>query len=134
MLHLQAAHQKNEWMGRMLVQVHDELLFEIPPSELLVTKTNQAPHGAGTPPVRPVVVDLKTGSNWSEMTAFKDVIPAASGRGSMVSPPTTAGMTINMAFEDLHRPLTSAGFRGAIKWIILISGGILILQQFVGSE
>jgi len=43
-------------------------------------------------------------------------------------------MTINMAFEDLHRPLTSAGFRGAIKWIILISGGILILQQFVGSE
>jgi len=39
-----------------------------------------------------------------------------------------------MAFEDLHRPLTAAGFRGAIRWIILISGAVLILQQFVGPQ
>jgi membrane associated rhomboid family serine protease len=35
-----------------------------------------------------------------------------------------------MAFEDLHRPLSSIGFRGAIRWIILISGVALIFQQF----
>lgn len=38
-----------------------------------------------------------------------------------------------MAFEDLHRPLTAAGFRGAIKWIIIISGVMLVLQQFYGD-
>src|SRR5438552_791778 len=38
-----------------------------------------------------------------------------------------------MAFEDLHGPLTRAGFRGAVKWIILISGIILVLQQLLGS-
>ncbi len=38
-----------------------------------------------------------------------------------------------MAFEDLHRPLTSAGFKGAVKWLILISGAVLILQQFWGG-
>ena len=37
-----------------------------------------------------------------------------------------------MPFEDMHRPLGAAGFRGAIKWIILISGGLLVLQQFFG--
>jgi len=37
-----------------------------------------------------------------------------------------------MPFEDLHRPLSAAGFRGAIKWIILVSGVMLVLQQFVG--
>ncbi len=39
-----------------------------------------------------------------------------------------------MAFEDIHRPLTAAGFRGAIKWIIIISGVLLVVQQFVGGE
>jgi len=37
-----------------------------------------------------------------------------------------------MPFEDLHRPLGAAGFRGAVKWIIIISGAALILQQFFG--
>src|SRR5690349_2690728 len=37
-----------------------------------------------------------------------------------------------MSFEDLHRPLGAAGFRGAIKWIIIVTGGTLILQQFFG--
>src|SRR5687768_15692026 len=39
-------------------------------------------------------------------------------------------MTTNMAFEDMHRPLSRAGFQGAIKWIVIISGVILVLQQF----
>jgi membrane associated rhomboid family serine protease len=38
-----------------------------------------------------------------------------------------------MAFEDLHRPLSAAGFRGAIKWILIISGLMLLAQQFAGS-
>src|ERR1700690_1109745 len=38
-----------------------------------------------------------------------------------------------MAFEDLHRPLSNAGFRGAVRWIILVSGAMLIAQQFAGS-
>ena len=38
-----------------------------------------------------------------------------------------------MAFEDLHRPLSNAGFRGAIRWIIIISGLMLIAQQFAGQ-
>jgi membrane associated rhomboid family serine protease len=37
-----------------------------------------------------------------------------------------------MAFEDLHRPLRSIGFRGAIRWIIIISGLMLVAQQFAG--
>src|SRR5262245_24628574 len=38
-----------------------------------------------------------------------------------------------MPFEDLHRPLTAAGFRGAIRWIIILSGAVLVLQQFFGG-
>ena len=38
-----------------------------------------------------------------------------------------------MSFEDLHRPLSNAGFRGAVRWIITLSGLILIAQQFAGQ-
>ncbi|MFA5975686.1 MAG: rhomboid family intramembrane serine protease [Elusimicrobiota bacterium] len=38
-----------------------------------------------------------------------------------------------MTFEDLHRPLEAHGFRGATRWIILISGAMLILQQIWGE-
>src|SRR5947207_12438024 len=34
MLHLESAGAKNDWTGQMLIQVHDELLFELPPSDL----------------------------------------------------------------------------------------------------
>ena len=37
-----------------------------------------------------------------------------------------------MAFENLHRPLGAAGLRGAIGWVIIISGSVLFLQQFAG--
>jgi membrane associated rhomboid family serine protease len=36
-----------------------------------------------------------------------------------------------MAFEDIHRPLSAAGFRGAVRWIISISAVMLLLIQFV---
>jgi membrane associated rhomboid family serine protease len=35
-----------------------------------------------------------------------------------------------MAFEDMHRPLSSSGFQGAIRWLIIITGVFLLLQQF----
>jgi membrane associated rhomboid family serine protease len=38
-----------------------------------------------------------------------------------------------MAFEDLHRPLNAAGLRGGVRWIIIISGGLLVAQQFFGG-
>jgi membrane associated rhomboid family serine protease len=38
-----------------------------------------------------------------------------------------------MSFEDMHRPLSNAGFRGAIRWIIIVSGLMLIAQQFAGG-
>jgi membrane associated rhomboid family serine protease len=37
-----------------------------------------------------------------------------------------------MSFEDLHRPLSNVGFRGAVRWIIMISGLMLVAQQFAG--
>jgi membrane associated rhomboid family serine protease len=35
-----------------------------------------------------------------------------------------------MSFNDIHRPLSESGFRGAVRWIITISGILLIGQQF----
>lgn len=69
MLHLNTAQQKNEWTGLMLIQVHDELLFEIPPSELPTSqKRIKQLMEQALPLSVPVVVDLKTGKNWSEMS------------------------------------------------------------------
>jgi membrane associated rhomboid family serine protease len=36
-----------------------------------------------------------------------------------------------MPFTDMHRPLGSASFRGAVKWIVIVSAVMLLLQQFV---
>ncbi len=68
MLQLAHAREQKEWRGDMLLQVHDELVFEIPEAEF----------SASCPVIKrimenavqldiPVVVDLKTGPNWSEM-------------------------------------------------------------------
>jgi membrane associated rhomboid family serine protease len=38
-----------------------------------------------------------------------------------------------MALEDIHRPLSTAGFRGAIKWIIILCTVMLVLEQFWGG-
>src|SRR5262249_33587962 len=35
-----------------------------------------------------------------------------------------------MSFEDLHRPLHRAGFRGAVRIIIILCTIVLVLQQF----
>src|SRR5207248_2774575 len=69
MLHLHTAHQKKEWTGQMLVQVHDELLFDMRPSELASSQQRIKQLMEQALPLSiPVTVDLKTGPSWSEMS------------------------------------------------------------------
>jgi DNA polymerase-1 len=72
MIHLDKAGRDNLWDGRMLVQVHDELLFEVPQSSLKATaaKVKDLMENALSLSI-PVVVDLKTGSNWADMSTYK---------------------------------------------------------------
>jgi DNA polymerase-1 len=65
-IHRELAAQK--FRARMILQVHDELLFESPPEELdrlrpLVRHAMEHVHDL----LVPVVVDLKTGPNWRDM-------------------------------------------------------------------
>jgi DNA polymerase I len=63
-----AALKENGFKTRLLVQVHDELLFETPQKELaraarlIREKMEKALHLAV-----PLIVDLKIGPNWSDM-------------------------------------------------------------------
>jgi DNA polymerase-1 len=69
MIKLDQAHASGAWVGNMLVQVHDELLFEIPPKDLAPSQSKIKELMETAIPLRiPVVVDLKSGTNWSEMT------------------------------------------------------------------
>ena len=57
-----------QWKGSMLLQVHDELLFEIPPEHLTASQSKIKELMENAIPLRiPVVVDLKVGINWSQM-------------------------------------------------------------------
>ena len=54
--------------ARMLLQVHDELLFEAPPEEVEAVEALAREIMAGALPLRvPVVVDVKSGKDWSEV-------------------------------------------------------------------
>jgi DNA polymerase-1 len=62
----QLAQQK--FQAKMILQVHDELLFEAPHNEIdrlrpLVSKAMEQVHEL----VVPLVVDLKAGPNWRDM-------------------------------------------------------------------
>jgi len=61
--------EKKGWAARMLLQVHDDLLFEVPRDELatVAEPLRKAMESALALDV-PVVVDLKTGPNWADMT------------------------------------------------------------------
>src|ERR1019366_2542726 len=68
MIKLSQAHAAGQWKGNMLVQVHDELLFEIPPADLVHSQSKIKDLMETAIPLRiPVVVDLKAGANWSQM-------------------------------------------------------------------
>jgi DNA polymerase I len=54
--------------ARMLLQVHDELLFEAPPDEVPAVEALAREIMADALPLRvPVVVDVKSGKDWSEV-------------------------------------------------------------------
>jgi len=92
MIKLVQAQEAGAWQGNMLLQVHDELVFEIPPADLAASQSKIKSMMEGATPLRiPIVVDLKTGANWSEMKPIKASSPAGAGRGPMGSPPATAG-------------------------------------------
>jgi DNA polymerase-1 len=54
--------------ARMLLQVHDELLFEAPPEEVPVVEALAREIMVDALPLSvPVVVDVKSGKDWSEV-------------------------------------------------------------------
>jgi DNA polymerase-1 len=67
MIHIHALFARERVESRMLLQVHDELVFEAPPSEVeyISTLVQQEMQEAAKLSV-PLVVDLGIGSNWLE--------------------------------------------------------------------
>ncbi len=71
MLNLEKSEANKEWSGRMLLQVHDELLFEIKPPDMDSSgKRIKQLMEEALPLSVPVTVDLKSGSNWAEMKSL----------------------------------------------------------------
>jgi DNA polymerase-1 len=68
MVRLHRALRERGLRARMLLQVHDELLFEAPPEEVAVVEALARDLMASALPLRvPVVVDVKSGRDWSEV-------------------------------------------------------------------
>jgi DNA polymerase I len=68
MVRMQAALAARGLRARMLLQVHDELLFEAPPDEVAAVETLAREVMVAALPLRvPVVVDVKAGTDWSEV-------------------------------------------------------------------
>jgi DNA polymerase-1 len=68
MVRMHAALAENRLASRMLLQVHDELLFESPPDEVeTVAALARVIMEAALPLAVPVVVDVKTGTDWSQV-------------------------------------------------------------------
>ena len=68
MVRMHAALADRGLRARMLLQVHDELLFEAPPEEVdTVTALAGEIMAAALPLKVPVVVDVKTGDDWAQV-------------------------------------------------------------------
>ncbi len=69
MIRLHQRLRRDGSAARMLLSVHDEVLFEVPRSELggLAPVVREVMEGAMTLDV-PLDVDLKTGDDWESMT------------------------------------------------------------------
>ena len=72
MLEVESAITAAGLEGRMLLQIHDELLFEVPAAQLAATAhlVRRVMQGGVTLKV-PLVVDLKVGKNWGEMAPYE---------------------------------------------------------------
>jgi DNA polymerase I len=68
MVRMRAALAERRLQARMLLQVHDELLFEAPPDEVpIVEALAREIMEAALPLDVPIVVDVKSGRDWSEV-------------------------------------------------------------------
>jgi DNA polymerase I len=68
MVRMRAAMRERGVQARMLLQVHDELLFEAPPAEVPVIEAlAREIMEAALPLDAPVVVDVKSGDDWSQV-------------------------------------------------------------------
>ncbi len=68
MLAVETALEPPGWSGRMLLQIHDELLFEVPETELAATARLVRRVMEGVVDLKvPLMVDLRVGKNWGEM-------------------------------------------------------------------
>jgi DNA polymerase-1 len=68
MVRMRAALRERGLVARMLLQVHDELLFEAPPAEVPVVEAlAREIMEAALPLDVPVVVDVKSGDDWSHV-------------------------------------------------------------------
>lgn len=67
MISVQRALESQKMAARMLLQIHDELLFEAPPHEVEALAQLVRREMSGVLPLDvPLVVDVKTGRNWAE--------------------------------------------------------------------
>ncbi len=68
MIRLDAAIKRQKWMARMLLQVHDELLLELPHAEREPVSEAARREMEGVAELRiPLKVELKWGPNWAEL-------------------------------------------------------------------
>jgi DNA polymerase-1 len=67
MIAIQKKLDEEQWKSKMLLQVHDELVFDVPLNELesLKTMVKTEMENAFSLPV-PLVVDIGIGKNWLE--------------------------------------------------------------------
>jgi DNA polymerase-1 len=71
MLEVEAARQGAGLSGPMLLQIHDELLFEVPRAELADTARLVRRVMEGTVKLKvPLTVDLRVGESWGEMNFY----------------------------------------------------------------
>ena len=71
MLEVEAALKAAGLSGRMLLQLHDELLFEVPRSELPDTAHLVRRVMEGVVPLKvPLIADLRSGNNWGELNFY----------------------------------------------------------------
>jgi DNA polymerase I len=68
MIKIQQELEARHLRSRMILQVHDELLFEAPPEEVAQLRAIVKPAMEEVYPLRvPLVVDIKSGANWRDM-------------------------------------------------------------------
>jgi DNA polymerase-1 len=71
MLGVESAFREAGLSGRMLLQLHDELLFEVPQTELPDTARLVRRVMEGVVRLKvPLIVDLRAGNNWGEMNFY----------------------------------------------------------------